>query len=297
MDSALRCVSCLRPVSRNRLLGLERSRVHHALELHLSREYRTAAGYRTLPECCCEPFRCRKQKPGPAHRAPREGAGADPGLTRWRMGDADEKLDREVRTVGPHARQGGSQSRPRGAGRGVARPRDRRTRRRARETMGSWGRRPRPARGAGPLRRIGGDCRRREEVPVTGAERAAHGAAMTENMLRRTVLDDPRAAGSNPRSISGKRRVELGERLRAATGLPLREIARFLGISRSSYAYHRARLGCDRYAGLRGRGPRPARGDGRQRLAAESPRSCMMRLTTFSETRALRLLSSVWTGR
>ena len=86
---------------------------------------------------------------------------------------------------------------------------------------------------------------------MTGAERAAHGAAMTENMLRRTVLDDPRAAGSNPRSISGKRRVELGERLRAAAGLPLREIARFLGISRSSYAYHRARLGCDRYAGLR----------------------------------------------
>lgn len=36
-----------------------------------------------------------------------------------------------------------------------------------------------------------------------------------------------------------------------ATGLPLREITRFLGISRSSYAYHRARLGRDKYAALR----------------------------------------------
>ena len=39
--------------------------------------------------------------------------------------------------------------------------------------------------------------------------------------------------------------------MRAATGLPLREITRFLGISRSSYAYHRARLGRDKYAALR----------------------------------------------
>ena len=99
--------------------------------------------------------------------------------------------------------------------------------------------------------RIGGGRTRREEAPLDDSERAAYEAAMTENMLLRAVLDDLKAAGSDPRSISRRRRVELGERLRAATGLPLREITRFLGISRSSYAYHRARLGRDKYAALR----------------------------------------------
>lgn len=46
---------------------------------------------------------------------------------------------------------------------------------------------------------------------------------------------------------------KLGERLRAATGLPLREITAFLRIS-SSYEYRRARLGRpDKYAALRAR--------------------------------------------
>ena len=39
--------------------------------------------------------------------------------------------------------------------------------------------------------------------------------------------------------------------MRAATGLPLREITAFLRISRSSYEYHRARLGRDRDADIR----------------------------------------------
>ena len=39
--------------------------------------------------------------------------------------------------------------------------------------------------------------------------------------------------------------------MRAATGLPLREVTAFLRISRSSYEYHRARLGRDKYAALR----------------------------------------------
>ncbi|MDM8271989.1 IS3 family transposase [Thermophilibacter provencensis] len=125
--------------------------------------------------------------------------------------------------------------------------------------------------------RIAGGRTRREEAPVNESERAAYEAAMTENMLLRAVLDDLKAAGSDPRSISRRRRVELGERLRAATGLPLREITRFLGISRSSYAYHRARLGRDRYAALRlevralfesmggGRGYRPVHAELRRR--------------------------------
>ena len=90
-----------------------------------------------------------------------------------------------------------------------------------------------------------------EEAPLDDAERAAYEAAMTENMLLRAVLDDLKAAGSDLRSISNRRKTELGERLRAATGLPLREATAFLRISRSSYEYHRARLGRDKYAALR----------------------------------------------
>ena len=96
-----------------------------------------------------------------------------------------------------------------------------------------------------------GPADEREEVPLDDAERAAYEAAMTENMLLRAVLDDLKAGGSGPRSISNRRKAELGERLRAATGLPLREVTAFLRISRSSYEYHRARLGRDKYAALR----------------------------------------------
>ena len=94
-------------------------------------------------------------------------------------------------------------------------------------------------------------ARARKEAPVNGSERAAFEAAMTENMLLRAVLDDLKEAGSHPGSISNRRKCELGERLRAATGLPLREITAFLRISKSSYEYHRARLGRDRDAATR----------------------------------------------
>ena len=73
-------------------------------------------------------------------------------------------------------------------------------------------------------------------------------------MLLRAVLDDLKEGGSHPGSISNRRKCELGERLRAATGLPLREITAFLRISKSSYEYWRARLGRpDKYAALRAR--------------------------------------------
>ena len=86
---------------------------------------------------------------------------------------------------------------------------------------------------------------------MNDAERAAYEAAMTENQLLRAVLDDLKAEGCAPASMSDARKTALGERLRAATGLPLREITAFLRISRSSYEYHRARLGRDKYAALR----------------------------------------------
>lgn len=98
--------------------------------------------------------------------------------------------------------------------------------------------------------RIGGRPRR-EERPVDDSERAAYEAAMTENMLLRAVLDDLKGEGSRPASMSNARKTELGERLRAATGLPLRVITAFLRISKSSYEYHRARLGSDRDADIR----------------------------------------------
>lgn len=121
-------------------------------------------------------------------------------------------------------------------------------------TVSRWsaGAVPHERRGGRGRARIGGTVpARREVVPLTDDERAAYEAAMTENMLLRAVLADLKAAGSDLRSISNRRKTELGERLRGATGLPLREITAFLRISRSSYEYHRARLGRDRYAALR----------------------------------------------
>ena len=72
-----------------------------------------------------------------------------------------------------------------------------------------------------------------------------------ENLLLRAVLADLKAGGWDPASISNRSKCELGERLRLATGLPLRSITAFLRISKSSYEYHRARLGKDKYAELR----------------------------------------------
>ena len=82
--------------------------------------------------------------------------------------------------------------------------------------------------------------------PLAGLE-----PSQIENLLLRAVLADLKAGGFDPASISNRSKVELGERLRLATGLPLRSITAFLRISKSSYEYHRARLGMDKYADLR----------------------------------------------
>lgn len=91
-----------------------------------------------------------------------------------------------------------------------------------------------------------------KEETLNESEREAFEAAMNENMLLRAVLDDLKGADSHPRSISNRRKCELGERLRAVTGLPLREITAFLRISKSSYEYWRPLL-CrpDKHAELR----------------------------------------------
>lgn len=82
--------------------------------------------------------------------------------------------------------------------------------------------------------------------PLAGLE-----PSQIENLLLKAVLADLKAEGRAPDSISNRSKCELGERLRMATGLPLRSITGFLRISKSSYEYHRARLAHDKYADLR----------------------------------------------
>lgn len=82
--------------------------------------------------------------------------------------------------------------------------------------------------------------------PLAGLE-----PSQIENLLLRAVLADLKAEGWAPDSISNRSKCELGERLRMATGLPLRSITGFLRISKSSYEYHKRRLRYDKYADLR----------------------------------------------
>lgn len=113
--------------------------------------------------------------------------------------------------------------------------------------------------------RIGATGARRKAAEMTGPKAGAGGlydppasgplAGLTpdrvENLLLRAVLDDLKGGGSPLGSMSNRSKCELGERLRRATGLPLRCVTAFLRISKSSYEYHRARLGRDRCAWLR----------------------------------------------
>ena len=166
-----------------------------------------------------------------------------------RLEDADEKLDREVRMgvrmfdrddveLALYALEEGMTAAAAGELVGASG-----------QTVSRW------ARGRVPHARAGaatmGARPRREEEPLNEGEREAYEAAMLENQLLRAVLADLKAGGWDPASISNARKAELGERLRAATGRPLREITRFLGISKSSYEYQRARLGGDRDAAIR----------------------------------------------
>lgn len=108
---------------------------------------------------------------------------------------------------------------------------------------------PKPASGAEEAPAVAAKGKR--EVPP---EVAALSEAELENACLRAVLADLKAGGWDPASISNGRKCELGERLRRETGRPLREITRFLGISKSSYEYHRARMGePDPLAGLKAR--------------------------------------------
>ncbi|MEE8732307.1 MAG: IS3 family transposase [Eggerthellaceae bacterium] len=110
-----------------------------------------------------------------------------------------------------------------------------------------------------------------------------------ENLLLRAVLADLKAEGWDPASISNRSKCELGERLRRRTGLPLRSITGFLRISKSSYEYHRARLGRDKYADLR-RQVREVFGEGRARWGYRTVRAQLLRRGTRASEKVVRRL-------
>ena len=121
----------------------------------------------------------------------------------------------------------------------------------ARQTGFRWESEGPPSSYTGSPRRMAGESRRREPAmddrsiyapPRTGPLSGLN-PDQIENLLLRAVLADLKAGGWDPASISNRSKCELGERLRRATALPLRSITGFLRISKSSYEYHRARLG------------------------------------------------------
>ena len=121
---------------------------------------------------------------------------------------------------------------------------------------------------AAPLARIVPEpAPRRTETPLDRDERVAYDAAMEENVPLRAVLADLKAEGCAPASMSNARKCALGERLRRETGLPLRPVTAFLRISKSSYEYHRARMGRrrDRDADIRAEVRRLFEASGRSR--------------------------------
>ena len=178
------------------------------------------------------------------------------------MGGADEKLDRSSVRIGVRmyddetvelallALEGGMTQSEAAALAGVSA-----------RTVASWAAGRRPHRRRGPDANMCRRCSRRGERrmsspkgiydPPRSGPLAGLDPAQIENLLLRAVLADLKAGGWVPGSISNRSKCELGERLRRATGLPLRSITGFLRISKSSYEYHRARLGIDRDAELR----------------------------------------------
>jgi len=147
----------------------------------------------------------------------------------------------------PHVRQGYGRTGLAGARRGHDPGEGRRALRgQSQRGEGAAARLPRRGLLGWPFGREGGAVKRGGE----GGRRGRH----DRDQLLGAVLDDLKGAASHPGSKSNRRKCELGERLRAATGLPLREVTAFLRISKSSYEYWRTRLGRpDRHAALRAR--------------------------------------------
>ena len=93
-------------------------------------------------------------------------------------------------------------------------------------------------------------AKKKEVLP----EVAALSEVELENAVLRLLVQDAKMAGCDLISLSNKRKVELGERLRLESGRSLKEIIDFLKISKSSYEYHRVRLTLpDKLASVRDR--------------------------------------------
>ena len=126
-----------------------------------------------------------------------------------------------------------------------------------------------------------------------GREAEARARAESErNILCSAVLDDLKGAGCAPVSRTNARKCALGERLRRETGLPLRPVTAFLRASKSSYEYHRARLGRrrDRDADIRAEVRRPFEASGRSRGYREVWARLRAGGVRASEKRVLRVM-------
>lgn len=62
---------------------------------------------------------------------------------------------------------------------------------------------------------------------------------LLQNLALREMMRDPKAG--DPENLSNSAKAELGEKLRVGSGFPLKEVLRFLKISKSSYAYAKKR--------------------------------------------------------
>ena len=113
-------------------------------------------------------------------------------------------------------------------------------------TASAWARAERARAAKMALPGAEGAPKSREEGAVAddGARIAELEAQLAEerlaNAVLRELMRDPKAG--DPASLSPRRRVELGERLRRDFGASLKAVLGLLGLPKSTYEYHRARL-------------------------------------------------------
>lgn len=123
----------------------------------------------------------------------------------------------------------------------IVRAWDRKARRCA--TMSETGAEAAPP-GAGGAGEEGAGMAKKQGAGAPAEDAAALRAELDEALLQvavyKELMRDPKADG--PASLSKRRLVGLGERLRRESGCSLARISTFLGISKSTYHYHRRRI-------------------------------------------------------
>ena len=81
---------------------------------------------------------------------------------------------------------------------------------------------------------------KKKDLPAAGGDNARIAELELQIAVLKEIIRDPKAAG--PESLSNRRKVELGERLRRDSGLSLKELLRALKISKSTYCYQLAAI-------------------------------------------------------